>query len=51
VGVLSIFRAPIVIIVAWLIFLVGAMGALHLVGAKLPVDGALGGLGDLFRNA
>jgi hypothetical protein len=50
-GVLGAFRAPIVIMFSWMIFIIGVLGATHLIGAKLPVDGPAGGLGDLFRNA
>lgn len=45
------FSEPLVIILSWMILIVGVLGAAHLVGSKLPTDGAAGGIGDLFRNA
>lgn len=46
-----IFSEPIIIILSWMILIVGVLGAAHLIGAKLPTEGAFGGAGDLFRNA
>lgn len=45
------FEEPIVIMVAWAIFIVGILGATKLIGAKLPTEGIGSGVGDLLRNA
>lgn len=46
-----VFGEPIVIIFSWMILIIGILGASHLIGAKLPTEGALAGPGDLLRNA
>lgn len=46
-----LFAEPLTIIVSLMILIIGMLGAAHLIGAKMPSDGVLGGPGDLLRNA
>jgi hypothetical protein len=48
---IKVFSEPIVIIFSWMVLIIGILGAAHLIGAKMPTEGALAGAGDLFRNA
>ena len=50
-NVARLFSEPVIIIFAWMILIIGMLGAAHLIGAKLPAEGAAAGAGDLFRNA
>lgn len=45
------FEEPIVIIFAWMVLIVGVLGAAKMIGAKLPTEGILAGPGDLLRTA
>jgi hypothetical protein len=45
------FSEPVVIIFSWMVLIIGILGAAHLIGAKLPTEGAMAGPGDLLRNA
>jgi hypothetical protein len=50
-NIARVFSEPIIIIFSWMVLIIGILGAAHLIGAKLPADGALAGPGDLLRNA
>lgn len=50
-GIVRVFEEPVVIMASWIIFIVGILSAIHLVGAKMPTQGVAGGAGDLFRTA
>jgi hypothetical protein len=50
-GLVRVFEEPVVIMASWIIFIVGVLSAIHLVGAKMPTTGVAGGAGDLFRTA
>lgn len=50
-SITRVFSEPIIIIASWMILIIGVLGASHLIGAKMPTDGAFAGAGDLFRNA
>ena len=47
----DLFTEPLIIMVSWSVFIIGILGAAHLVGAKMPTHGIGGGPGDLMRNA
>ena len=38
------------IIFSWMILIVGILGAVRLIGAKMPTEGIMAGPGDLLRS-
>ena len=47
---LRVFEEPVVIMFSWAIFLAGMMGAMKIIGARMPKEGILSGPGDVLRN-
>lgn len=49
-SLVRIFEEPVVILFSWMVLIIGILGAVRLLGAKMPTEGIMAGPGDLFRN-